>query len=52
MATDPTLLHQLSLLLQSKRRDAKKKEGEICREKGKGKGEMHREGGRGGYFFV
>jgi hypothetical protein len=36
MATDPTQLHQLSLLLQSKRRDAKRKGGERCREKGGG----------------
>jgi hypothetical protein len=36
MATDPTLLHQLSLLLQSKRRDTKRKGGERCREKGGG----------------
>jgi hypothetical protein len=36
MATDPTQLHQLSLLLQSKRRDAERKGGERCREKGAG----------------
>jgi hypothetical protein len=47
MATDPTLLHQLSLLLQSKRRDAKRKGGERCREKGRGREEMHKEGGKG-----
>jgi len=42
MATNPTLLHQLGLLLQSKRRDAKRKGGERCIEKG----------GRGNCFCV
>ena len=42
MAIDPTLLHQLSLLLQSKSRDAKRKGMERCREKGRGRGENER----------
>ena len=47
MATDPTQLHHLSLLLQSKRRDAQRRRGERCREKGRVRGEMHREGDGG-----
>jgi len=44
MATDSTQLHQLSLLLQSKGRDAERKGGgERCREKRRG--EMHKKGG-------
>ena len=49
MATDPTLLHQLSLLLQSKRKDAKRKGMERYIEKGRGENERCIEKkGRGG----